>query len=388
MSRIGLCLEPLDVLFFRDGRPFDAASKVKSGLPTPQVLAGAVRTALLEKNGCDFGALRRYFLAPGEKKSFAEGLPERLRWIAGVKFRGPWLCSLPTGDVKTAADVFLPAPATVHTRKKGERVEGQSNVFLPHVLKEPPPGWKESLRPLWLSPTDSDPERGRTPVTTEPAGGFINTRGLTQFLAGQCPDENTLLGAGAFYDFDNRTGIGVDGGTLTAGDGEIYGIRFLALKQRVRITATHLPEDERPRSDVGFYAEIDLPGELGKEAFAGIDVLAFGGEGKRVAVSVVPPFPFPEPPKCEGKQKRLLLLTTPAVTSADGHPYLPENCVAAAVNAPVAISGWDIAKGGPKPTRFASPAGSVYFLDSTADVPDAPDEFGYGCHLQGVWTDE
>lgn len=371
MNRIGLCLEPLDVLFFRDGRPFGAATKVTSVLPTPQVLAGAVRTALLEKYGCDFAQLAK---STKDRKPFAEGLAaqgENLRWIAGVKFRGPWLYRFPDPAKKIERDVFLPAPATVHTRKKGERVEGRPNVFLPRVLKESLPGWKEPLRPLWLSPTDPDPQKGPVTVTTEPASGFIDRAGLGAFLSGRAPDEKSLHKFGAFYEFDNRTGIGISlDGTSTAGDGEIYGIRFLSLKH-----------------GIGFYAEIDLPDGAPADAFAGIHALAFGGEGKRVAVRTVEKFAFPEP-KCEGKQQRFLLLTTPAVANADGRPYLPAGCVAAAVNAPVAISGWDMAKNGPKPTRFASPAGSVYFLNSTDGVPEPDDEFGYGCHLQGVWTDE
>src|SRR5207245_1405614 len=96
MSTVGLCLSPLDVLFFRDGRPFGAASRVTSGLPTPQVFAGAVRTALLEKYGCSFEKLRR---AGTFEQIFSAVFPEQA-WIGRVKFRGPWLCRLPDGENK------------------------------------------------------------------------------------------------------------------------------------------------------------------------------------------------------------------------------------------------------------------------------------------------
>ena len=56
-ATVGLRIDPLDVLFFRDGRPFTPASRGASGLPTPQTLAGAVRTHLLQHAGCDFDAL-------------------------------------------------------------------------------------------------------------------------------------------------------------------------------------------------------------------------------------------------------------------------------------------------------------------------------------------
>ena len=54
---ITLDLEPLDVLFFRDGRPFDAAPRATSGAPLPQTVAGAVRTWLLRRTNTNLKAL-------------------------------------------------------------------------------------------------------------------------------------------------------------------------------------------------------------------------------------------------------------------------------------------------------------------------------------------
>jgi SOS regulatory protein LexA len=48
-TTVGIALDPLDVLFFRDGRPFTASERLLSGLPLPQTLAGAIRTALLQR---------------------------------------------------------------------------------------------------------------------------------------------------------------------------------------------------------------------------------------------------------------------------------------------------------------------------------------------------
>jgi len=56
---VGLCLEPCDVLFFRDGRPFAAASYGEGGLPQPQTLVGALCTRLLEIAGCDADRFER-----------------------------------------------------------------------------------------------------------------------------------------------------------------------------------------------------------------------------------------------------------------------------------------------------------------------------------------
>jgi len=69
--------------------------------------------------------------------------------------------------------------------------------------------------------------------------------------------------------------------------------------------------------------------------------------------------------------------------------------VAAAVPPALPVSGWDMARGGPKPSRFAAPAGSVYFTRQSitprpASLADDPfdRQQGWGAYLKGVWTDE
>ncbi|MBN1903298.1 hypothetical protein JW926_18410, partial [Candidatus Sumerlaeota bacterium] len=44
---LSLIIEPLDTLFFRDGRPFGPTDHSNSGLPVPQTLAGMVKTRLM-----------------------------------------------------------------------------------------------------------------------------------------------------------------------------------------------------------------------------------------------------------------------------------------------------------------------------------------------------
>lgn len=335
MTTVGLSLDPLDVLFFRDGRPFGAASRVTSGLPTPQVLAGAVRTALCERHGIPF----------------RDALTS---WVGRLRFRGPWLSRV---SDSVPLDVLLPVPATIHTGKKGM---GDA-VHLLKVLPEGLLPWKP-YRPLWLKGQDN----------TEPATGFIDSPGLTEFLNGQKPTKGSLRKVDDLYGFDHRTGIVVSPDQFTTEEGEIYGISFLALKK-----------------GIGFYAEVVVPEGQDKSVFDGIGLLAFGGEGKRVGVRVMPqPFEFPKSSAGGSHQKKMVLLTTPCLDHEGGIPKkLQGKIAAAAVNSPVAISGWDMAKGGPKPTQFAAPAGSVYFLNTNDPPPNLTDELGYGCTLTGVWND-
>ena len=65
------------------------------------------------------------------------------------------------------------------------------------------------------------------------------------------------------------------------------------------------------------------------------------------------------------------------------------------LGAALAVSGWDVARGSPRPTRFAAPAGSVYFVttpdpgDPEASLCDDPEDSaqGWGFALRGVWSD-
>ncbi|MBC7335899.1 MAG: hypothetical protein H5U01_06470, partial [Clostridia bacterium] len=106
------------------------------------------------------------------------------------------------------------------------------------------------------------------------------------------------------------------------------------------------------------------------------------------------PLEFPRAVPQQG-QKPLVVLTTPGIFDDGWYPQcLAGELVAAAVPGEVAVSGWDLVRRGPKPTRFAASAGSVYFLerlpetlsDTLSDKP-LDQQQGWGCFLQGVWND-
>src|SRR5262249_3160338 len=107
------------------------------------------------------------------------------------------------------------------------------------------PGWDYSkkLLPLWRS--------GR-PDAKHP-GGFLTPAGVGKFLAGGLPDDDDWLEQEDLCGFENRTGIAVQGDTLTAAEGAIYGIRLLVLKPRVDRAGPHKGKKVR------LYAEALLP---------------------------------------------------------------------------------------------------------------------------------
>jgi CRISPR-associated protein Cmr3 len=365
--KYGLRLDPLDTLFFRDGRPFDTATRATGGLPQPQTLAGAIRTALLAQSGFDLMALQ----AERQGKKSQENdrdLLQRLgapRWILDLRFRGPW----PALANRDTIEPLLPVPASLfHDLEKGiwHRAE---------PLKGKLPGWQEQddLRPLWR----------RQGSDAKHPGGFLSGRGINAFLAGNMPSEEDWFGTEEVYRFDHRTGIEINPQSLTAAEGRIYGISLLSLCQEIERGGVY------GGSRVCLYAEI-LNDE--RSDFNIPSPLPLGGEGRYVEVRKHPAWNWTP---AQARERNAWLLATPAFLP--GRRSLPDvspaKLVAAASGSPVAFSGWDVARGGPKPTRFAVPAGSVYFVEGNFDpnqssvCSDAEDVAqGWGFALRGVWN--
>lgn len=368
LNKIGIRLNPLDVLAFRDGRPFDAGSFAKSGLPMPQALAGCLRTALLRKYDCDFKRLASSLLSGAR---FSEALVEADAppWIAGVIFRGPWLAKMSN---KTMV-VYVTSPANVHQEKNKE----QFYTMQPVSSEDTIPGWQPPegepmMRPLWL----------KSDAKTEQFKGLISSNGLEQFLDGAPITPKELIPADkpkSLYHFDQRVGIGISPQGLHAEESLIYSISFLALN----------PE-------AFFYAEALLPADARDDVFAKIETLPFGGEGRHVLFEQIEPFFWPEKVPSKANEKIMLLLITPSFFDAGwkGKAF-NGNLAGAAVPGYTPVSGWDLAKKGPKPTRFAAPSGSIYFLNQSnttfpESLSDSVEDWttGYGAFLKGVWTDE
>ncbi len=385
----GMLLEPMDVLFFRDGRPFGASSRAESLRGAmPQTLAGAVWTALLQSYRCDFNELGRRIGSLGQSLPQAVesmGLPV---WIAHTRVRGPWLARVPLSDLcGRDPELFFPVPSSLHAVKK-ERKSGRLVRLRPLSPHESLPGWEltrklpePSLRPLWHRET----------AATEPAKGFLTAAGMRAFLACEEVPHETWVDEKHLDDlfaFDHRTGIGIDPQALVAAESLIYTVSFLALRQ-----------DLRNDRQVVLYCEVVLPDEAPRDALDAIRTLSLGGEGRRVAVhrlGAAFDWQALEVRAAQPQQRSLLVLTTPCPFRAGWRPAaVGDRLITASVAGSVPVSGWDLARGGPKPSRFAVPAGSVYYIDGTIEnlPPSLADEEqdlrqGWGCYLTGVWDDD
>ncbi len=380
-STVGLVLEPLDVLFFRDGRPFGQAGQARSmSMPLPQTLAGAVWTALLDAHGCPFGELTR---AIRQTPSFPAalqqlGLPQ---WLASVEVRGPYLARRSYGDHSLRSlELLFPMPANL---VRGDD-ESTPQTLLPLPDDACPPGWsstrsgKLGWRPLW--------RRKREKSKMIP--GFLTAKGMGEYLSGKPVPADAIVDSSKLVQLDQRTGIGVDSQSQTAQDQLIYSATFLSLAN-----------DPRLEYEAVFYAEVVFPGDCDSPTWPdSASTMAFGGEGRRVAVQ---PFDghssdlYPVPSNENGHDSSFYVLTTPAVFDEFGCPAcLRQRIVSAAVPGAIPVSGWDLARGGPKPSRHAAPAGSVYFIRGslTSHPKSLADrafdrQQGWGCYLRGVWRD-
>lgn len=357
---VGLRLDPLDTLFFRDGRPFDAATRASGGLPVPQTLAGAIRTALLARTGFDFAQFARN----RKSESLEAALASADTRVTSASFRGPWLAL--AGDGGLTPLLTMPE---ILKRAKGNK--GWSRASPVAGL----PGWHDPdrLLPLWRH-VEADPKAELELLTLS---------GLRAFLDGDNPSEDQCVKPADVFGYDHRVGIAVNADTFTAADGMLYAISLLSLKPRHRVSETCVNE-------ACLYAEVQLDDELAR--LLNNTPVPFGGEGKYVHVTTVQAC-LPTVTATTGRA--LWYLATPTFFPAKGRPLptgIPLKAAASAAGMP--ISGWDVARNGPRATRFAVPAGAVYFVDGSCEPTaflnldkksDALRQEGWGFVIPGKW---
>lgn len=415
---VALTMDPLDTLFFRDGRPFGASNRVVGQLPTPQTLAGALRTGLLAASGFDLDKFRNCCRARDlrDLADLQRLLVEECQaepWIVNAQFRGPWLA---LRNPKNRRNVLplLPTPATLfrHLPKDGGPAVWVEALPDQQVMACYGDAGAGDLIPLWRKAQTEDQSEAKYP------GGLFAPPAIQQFLAGESIDtaaacyESNWFRDDELFGGDRRTGIGVDMNRLTAADSQIYGIELTALKgqveRRCKVTQDY------DGWEICLYAEVLAgPVESTKsvECYLEDSPIAFGGEGRYVTANAVEAYQWQLPAGSDGPAK-WLLASHGIFGGLDGEPCWRPNALrqdgvlrAAASSTPVAVSGWDNVRGGPRPTRFAVPAGSVYFTDGRVELQHdslcewGPKDFtgtqvaeeqenitqGWGFALRGVW---
>ncbi len=365
----GLFLRPLDVLFFRDSRPFGAgeAHLARSLFPpSPSTVHGALRARLVEDSG--------------KVNAFRKGtLDGALAALVG---------SGPTGATKLGLRGPLPA-------KRGR--DGKLTPFFP-----PPADFlvtEDGRSRLELAPRrmPSDVRTGGSTFHTERTTGDASPHALgllwarTPGMGAGGPGEEGVwvedeaLGAylrdapnippqrRVLHHSEPRVGLQRSAGR-TAEPGMLYQAHYVRL---------HDAED--PQAEVGLAVQVDA--KVLNHMRGG--PLALGGEGRAARWERLD-FQWPAaPPAAHILQSRglKLYLATPACFEGGWlpgdwavddvgriHARLKSTrawLVGAAVGKAVHFGGWDLAGGAPRTMARFVPAGSVYYLELDEQVQEA-----------------
>jgi len=341
-----LFVEAVDVLLFRDGKPFSAGEdhRAKSLFPpTPFTMQGMLRSKTLFESG----------VSPADYASDSPSpSAQELRELIGsprggygeLRLRGPFVAERKEDGSLMR---YFPLPADVLEVAKDEEDEGKTYVI---------------LNPLPDPPFRSNSPTGLIPLWTDIGETVKETRGwmaesefrkyLTDSTGVRVVEESELLRR------EHRFGIALDPTTWRPQRGLLYQMEFLRLKD-----------------GVGFLLEVEgVPPFKTETGF-----VQLGGEARaaryRVLSSPLPPLPLPKPLPARFK----VVLLTPAWFSGGWQPEdgnwakffsgPAPRLVAAAIRRAQPIGGAFVddrhRRGNfQKTMRRFVPAGSVYFFES------------------------
>ena len=368
-------IDPIDALFLRGNKLFGDPGSFGDALlpPWPSVAAGALRSALLAHR--EHNPLR---FACGEIEDDTElGTPERPGSFRITQFqmarRGP------DGTVEPLYG--LPADLSV-TRCAGGRDEDREvRRVRPHG---PPKGIQASAATQSLAVL-AEPRRGK-PLT----GHWLTPKGWRRYLDDGKVEQGHLVPSSELWQLDTRVGIALDPRKRRASDGALFTSQGIVFRK---------PEHRRASEatlgwNVGF-----LAGVLGATLPDDPLMLRFGGDG-RAAVAKRADLCAPEV-NYDGIAAAgccRLVLTTPGLFEGGWRPtgVTGDGCdlrfelhgvrarlVCAAVPRFEVISGFNLAKRGPKPAQRVAPVGSVYWLDKL----DATSDTLRNLAARGLWSD-
>ncbi|MDH3348452.1 MAG: hypothetical protein OEM02_10210 [Desulfobulbaceae bacterium] len=379
--------EAMDSLFFRDGKPMNAAEStwIESVFPpSGQTLQGAVRAAVLQYLGADIKAFQEGKPCLRDGSSLKEELGDH-QTIGQLNLTGPFVCE--------NGQPLFPAPFDV-----------VRNEFGNHELLKPAP-----------SPMESDLGPVRYPVASDMgfkplAGSYVSAEMLRHFLNGKLeyvkPGCFSPLYAGEggggapLTDREPKVGLARDNASRINEEGMLFAIAPV-----------------RPRKGVSLALKISglKSSYYPDEPF----LQRLGGEGKMARIKTHGVLSVPKPGSLtvdNGRIRFKIVLTTPGRMPQDG--WLPADfqkyqtsdyqvwrgreagcsfdIISACLGKSLKIGGWDMAAKQSRPLINYVPAGSVYFCEANADQKEAIlglhnkktgtcTQYGCGHMMIGTW---
>ena len=368
---IALCIEPQDLLFCRDGRPIVAGEGAAAGsaMPSPQVVAGAIRSAVLKA--------KNQLPAHG-------GTPDTaaIAAVRAIAIRGPLLYA--QQDIRIVRDgmpihlpagAYIPMPADLIGTKAKHGQFGEPTDRL--VPQSPLAGWMApadapQAQALWPSRRDKRPSAPDgdpvQPGEQAPQNGFLTWEGFLAWQSGRVPraDQNHLRHIHQLWQTETRTQVALTTDEAVAAEGDLFTTRYLRLEQ-----------------GLGLYVEIDDDAVGQMLCPQGNDHpsyrLHLGGDRRLARYRRIDPITWPT---VQGPATALAL-TAPILPPNDGRCpgcWKPQ-CIGLAIPGADPISGWDLEHQHPKPVRWALKPGSVWHLADGCDHPPligCETDTGYG----------
>ncbi len=334
-------IEPLDVLFLRGNKLFGDPGSYGEALvpPWPSAAAGAIRSAILARDGIDLGAFGRGDTTHGTLGS--RDAPGEFRVTAFRLARKT--------DEGWQALYAQPADLII-----GKNDDGGTTIdrLQPQELAA---GIQSSL------PTDHLPVLTQSARSKPDSGWWLSEAAYRDYLNGKTPSVADLVHAGKLWLMDERVGVGIEAVRGRAEDGKLFTVQAVAF-----------------RKNVGFVAATE------GDDFSHETLLRLGGDGRAAYCQPLEDYTPPQANLetiCQAGRARIVL-TTPGIfpkgwrlpgMADDGRFELQGikgRVVAAAVGRAEVISGWDLARWQPKSARRAAPTGSVYWIEELQATPE------------------
>lgn len=357
-------IEPLDVLLFRDSKPFSGGEDhlARSVFPPPpSTVYAAIRSHLLSHHFGRFEAFKEGRDVPldlaqeiGSPTHFGS---LELRRLLVARKRKP----VDAHQQAISVELFYPMPEDVAVVKD----TGQLVLFKPAdgfpVRTNLPAG----LRHLWFTKD----------AHLDAAAGWLTENGMQRYLADEPNSSGSFFGAGevitgthigeVIFTREERTGIARDRARRSVREGLLYSVEYLRL-----------------RHGVGFFAEFE-----GTQLLPDSGLINLGGDRRpahyqparvsNLALETIKQ-------RVQERRRFKLVLVTPALFERGWRPKWIDKqtlegsranvrvrLVAAALGKPIGIGGFDLVKQFPKPVHRFVPAGSVYFFELLEGDADA-----------------
>jgi CRISPR-associated protein Cmr3 len=313
-------IEPLDVLVLRGNKLFGDPGSYGESLvpPWPSVAAGAIRSAILARDGDPFA------FAAGEWKHPTLGTPSEPGPFTITAFH----LARRQGD--RVEPLFQP-PADLVIERDGD------GLAVRRVRRTVTAFALASSNPLPSLPVLAQKNR------TKPLSGYwLTAAGWGAYLGDQAIELDHLVASDELWRYDLRVGVGLSPTTGHVEEGKLFSVNTVAFKPEVGFLAC--------------VAGLDLAGDT---------LLRLGGDGRGARMQIVDvAWPQPDLVSIARAKQARLVLTTPGLFDrgwlptgvsavAETHRFdlhgVHARLAAAAVPRAEVVSGFDVANSRPKP---------------------------------------